>query len=258
MGFCTGTEICPSISSSSEFTSSTMVSSSFRVRTLLEVAVGTSPLFLLVPTLLEGTLFERDALFAGIVLVVEIAVPFLFFLVTTVDVTVINAIPNCSSFVSVMTVAAAAAAVPIEDDEAAVELALVLAVGKIPLRSDSSDEIPASSALVAAVLLLADDDMDFSLDWEDGPGFRRFAAAGLLPSLSFVTSEESLENPPLVLAPAPAPAPAGYVAEVLVLSLLVERSNGRTAFKRKKRRLFSFLASLIFGGSSLLAPSESG
>jgi len=100
LGIGIGTELSPSISSSSEFTSSTIISPSFRFRSSLDVAVVAPPLFLLVPSMVEAPRFECDALFVGMVLVVEVVVPLRFFLVTTVDVTVINAIPNCSSFVS--------------------------------------------------------------------------------------------------------------------------------------------------------------
>jgi len=100
LGIGIGMELSPSISSSSEFTSSTIISPSFRFGSSLDVAVVAPPLFLLVPSMVEATRFECDALFVGMVLVVEVVVPLRFFLVTTVDVTVINAIPNCSSFVS--------------------------------------------------------------------------------------------------------------------------------------------------------------
>jgi len=100
LGIGIGMELSPSISSSSEVTSSTIISPSFRFGPSLDVAVAANTLFLLVPNMVEAARFECDALFVGMVLVVEVVVPLRFFLVTTVDVTVINAIPNCSSFVS--------------------------------------------------------------------------------------------------------------------------------------------------------------
>lgn len=112
---------------------------------------------------------------------------------------------------------------------------LVVVVGTIPIKSDSSDEIPASSSLVTPavqLLLRPPDVVDFNLDVDDDDGsrFRRFAAtpaACIPPPSSLLKSEESLENPPL-----PAAALVRFCTEVVVL-LVVERANGRTAFSRK-------------------------
>jgi len=71
-----------------------------------------------------------------------------------------------------------------------VELVVVV-VGTIPIKSDSSDEIPASSSLVTPVVLILllgpADDVDFNLDVDDDDEsrFRRFAAnTACIPPLS--------------------------------------------------------------------------
>jgi len=76
----------------------------------------------------------------------------------------------------------------------AVELVVAVVVGTIPIKSDSSDEIPASSSLVTPVVLLllllllgpADDvDFNLNLDDDDESRFRRFAATtACIPPLS--------------------------------------------------------------------------
>ena len=185
-----------------------------------------------IASLLGLSTAEDDKLSARLV-TVEV-VPSRFFLVTTVVVTFINTIPNGFSFLPL--------AAPAPDAKEA-------PVGAMPIRSESSKDIPASSPFpkispVIALPALADD-----LDGGRSRLRRFFAAAADCVQLSLLAVlEESLEY---VVAPMPfllvEPAPDLFRAfdfVVAVVIFVVGRDNGRKDFKRRQCFVSSLVVSL--------------